>query len=149
MESADSLLDERMHHVVASWNAETGDLVLYVDGVEVASEVQPGPAGVANTDHAIYIGGEGVGGVSFEGVIDEVAVYDSVLAPGRVLARFDRVDVPPPPPPPLENGAYAEAVLADGPVAYSRLNEADGPSATTTARNCSATDRSAFATAAC
>lgn len=126
VDSPELLVDERMHHVVATWDAASGDLLLHVDGVEVASANQPGPAGVANTDHPIVIGGGGDGSGLFDGVIDEVAVYDFPLAPARIAARYNRVEVPPPPPPPVVNGAYAAQVLADGPVAYWRLGETDG-----------------------
>ena len=116
-----------MHHVVATWDAASGAFVLYIDGAEAASANQAGPAGVANTDHAIFIGGGGPGAEpGFHGIIDEVAVYDFPVAADRVTARFNRVDVPPPPPPPVVNGNFANAVLADGPIAYWRLDEGDG-----------------------
>ncbi len=125
--SPEGLADERMHHVVATWDAASGAFVLYIDGAEAASANQAGPAGVANTDHAIFIGGGGPGAEpGFHGIIDEVAVYDFPVAADRVAARFNRVDVPPPPPPPVVNGNFANAVLADGPIAYWRLDEGDG-----------------------
>ena len=70
-------------HVVATYDGAVA--TIYFDGaVKLA---QPfGAALVATTAH-FFIGGEVAGGF-WQGVIDEVAVYDRALAPARVTAHF-------------------------------------------------------------
>jgi hypothetical protein len=63
------------HHFAAV--ADGTDLLLYVDGVEVATEACVGSFAVTST---------GFGGI---GVFDELAVYDHALTPERVLAHYE------------------------------------------------------------
>jgi hypothetical protein len=53
----------------------------------------------------------------FVGAIDEVAIYDRALTEARVRAHRGLADDP---------AAYREAVMADGPIGYWRLDEPAG-----------------------
>lgn len=76
-------------HLVATYDGTT--LRIYADGQEAHTTAgQLGP----NTSASLGIGGVqyiagGVWGEHFEGAIDEVAVYDSVLSPARILAHYE------------------------------------------------------------
>lgn len=83
--SAQSYNDGAWHHVVATMGPD--GMRLYVDGLLQASN--------ANTVAQNYAGHWRIGGDSswsgtsfFEGLIDEAAVYDSVLDASRVLAHY-------------------------------------------------------------
>ena len=60
---------------------------LYVNGVEVASRVQPGPVRVS--DNPLRIGGNSVWGEFFQGRIDEVRIYARALAPSEIQADMN------------------------------------------------------------
>jgi len=95
VESSESMDDGRQYHVVATWDAATGALRLYVNSVEVGTATQAGNA--VNTDNPVCIGGEGL-----DVIVDEVAIYDNPLGADRIAVHFDLVNVPPPPPKPPE-----------------------------------------------
>jgi len=73
-------------HLVGTHDGETKRF--YVDGVEVGSNTSVfGP----NDQSVLRIGGgasEGPGSFFFQGGIDEVAIYDTVLAPDRILTHY-------------------------------------------------------------
>ena len=79
-------------HVVAAWDAATGERRLYLDGTEANQVSHSGsePTGNAvNTDNPIYVGRDNRGAISPAGRIDEVAIYDYVLGPDRLAAHFE------------------------------------------------------------
>lgn len=79
-----SVADGLWHHAAFSFVPGTG--LLYLDGVQVAVE---GSFNVSNQNIPLVIG-EGTNGISqmWDGQIDEVAVYPSVLSPARVAAHY-------------------------------------------------------------
>jgi hypothetical protein len=85
-----SPLDDDPHQVAATWDAASGDLLLYIDGIQAASGNRTGNA--INTDNPISIGGGGL-----DLCVDEVAVYDFPLTADRVASHFGWF-IPPPPP---------------------------------------------------
>ena len=68
------------YHVAVTYDATTDDLLLYVDGVAEASGTSAGS--ISDSTNAIRIGRNQDTGV--DGVIDEVAVYDTVLSAERL-----------------------------------------------------------------
>ncbi len=72
-------------HVVATYDGNV--MTLYVNGVAQATETASFP--IAGATHDFVVGAE-VGGAEdfFEGQLDEVAVYEHVLAANRVSAHY-------------------------------------------------------------
>lgn len=74
------------YHLVGTYDGEVKRF--YVNGLEVGSTT----VGITpNTERPVRIGAgatEGDGGFFFMGDIDEVAIYDSVLSPERILEHF-------------------------------------------------------------
>ncbi|GAF99208.1 unnamed protein product, partial [marine sediment metagenome] len=124
---------------------EGGQIKLYVNGVEVASG-DAAPVLMFN-DHDISIGSRQTPidvnpdlnyNMSFDGLIDEVAVYDRALASGEVVghfhAAFDEEVLPPPTPTtPSALGNFGQVALDAGPVGYWRLETNEGTTAADTA----------------
>jgi hypothetical protein len=86
------LSDGRWHHVVWTRSA-AGENCLYIDG-ELTAVGGDGGGTVSNA-RPITIGGDPVlGGRDLVGAMDEVAIYDYVLAPARVQAHFRAAELP-------------------------------------------------------
>lgn len=84
VESTIQILDlVNPHHVVATKNGV--DVHLYIDGVDVTGTVTNQT--FTNTASSLVIG-RGIG-LRFNGVIDEVALYATALAPANVLKHFN------------------------------------------------------------
>jgi hypothetical protein len=81
-----------VRHVVATWTgmaADTGAWSLYLDGAQVAVDTTTDTQTTSTADLEIGFCSD-LGGVNrFEGVIDEVAVYDRALSAARVAAHYD------------------------------------------------------------
>ena len=79
-------------HVVANWSATTGESQLFLDGVEVTQVNQSGPkpnsGNAISTDNPLYVGRDRRSSRNAPARIDEVAVYDYLLAPDRIQAHF-------------------------------------------------------------
>lgn len=81
--------DEDPHHLAATW-ASDGTVKVYVDGAESGS----GSITAGTFPASVYVvlgGGQGgsTAGVAAIGTYDEVAIYDTVLTPARILAHAD------------------------------------------------------------
>jgi hypothetical protein len=86
-------------------------LKLYVNGAEAAARNQA--VSVPTSNLPLRIGGNTVWGEYFDGLIDDVRVYNRALTPAEVLADRDRaVDGGPPPPPPPDTTAPSVSVSA-------------------------------------
>src|SRR5207249_1338749 len=70
---------------------------------------------------------------SFNGGIDEVAIYGSALAASRITAHYMAGAAPASNP-----NTYRDAILNDSPSAYYRLNEASGATASDASGNSNA-----------
>jgi hypothetical protein len=62
-------------------------LRLYVDGAEIATGAAPGA--LLTSTGQLRIGGNGLRGEFFAGLIDEVRVYDRALAASRIGADMN------------------------------------------------------------
>jgi len=112
--SASSVLSTNTwHHFVGTYNGST--MLLYVDGVQVVSTSQS----LSLTGATISIASvTGSLHDTFKGSIDEVAIYNAVLTPTRVVAHYQAgLGVV---------GAYSQLILQATPMAYYRLEEASG-----------------------
>ena len=96
MTTTASYNDGAWHHLVATRLPTTDGLNLYLDGASVGTNPQ--------TDAQVYtgywrVGGDtnwGDGGAYFNGTLDEVAIYPSVLTADQVRANYQLVKAPPP-----------------------------------------------------
>ena len=82
-------------HLAATYSGTT--LALYVNGAQVASA--PAAGALASHTGPLRIGGNAIWGEYFNGLIDEVRVYNRALTASEVQADMDRsvtVDVTPP-----------------------------------------------------
>jgi hypothetical protein len=70
--------DGTTHHVAVSYNNESGDVVIYVDGVEVANEGGLDPLVVEASSG--FVMGSYNAALPFNGVLDDVQFYDRVLS---------------------------------------------------------------------
>ena len=79
------------HHLVTNYNSATGLQELYIDGVLQASRVhQAGPNMISGGGAAGFIGASN-GGESWDGVIDEVALYSEPLTTDEIAAHYANV----------------------------------------------------------
>ena len=119
--------DGRWHHVVAITEDGVASS-LYIDGALADSRASDGI--VSTETGRLLIGGNPGSGDSrsWNGAIDEVAMWSRVLTPYEIvsLANSGSIaaiakDAPPPVPQP-----YFETILADGPIAFYRFEETEG-----------------------
>ena len=81
VESSGAVNDGEVHHLFAQVEASDGKIVLYIDGVEEAR-------GATVTVAAQRAIAQLVLGQRFDGVLDEVAVYNAELTPARILSHY-------------------------------------------------------------
>jgi fibronectin type 3 domain-containing protein len=82
-------------HLAATYNGST--LALYVNGTQVASAAATGS--IASNTGPLRIGGNAIWGEYFNGLIDEVRVYNRALTPTEIQGDMDRsvtLDTTPP-----------------------------------------------------
>jgi hypothetical protein len=81
-----SNLDE-WSHVVTTWDGDSAEL--FVNGVSVDTENDPGASGVYNASNAAnFIIASSDSGSPFTGSVDEAAFYATALSPAQILAHF-------------------------------------------------------------
>jgi len=74
------------YHLAASYDGET--LRSYTDGQPITQNTDPsGPADVSS--HSLKIGKHAVNDFFFQGIIDEVRVYNGVLSDDEILSLYD------------------------------------------------------------
>lgn len=99
-------LDDRWHHVAMTYKFGSGDSLRgYVDGHDVGGTWDLNGAtskGPLVDNDELWIGSSmGMqAGSTFDGLLDEVAIYRTALSPERMLARVPIVQRPSPPPMP-------------------------------------------------
>jgi hypothetical protein len=116
--SATAVAVGQVYHLAGTYNASTGAMVLYVNGVQVATATRAGvnTGTIPLTIGARYSDGTaGNGRDVFNGRIDEVAYYGTALTADRVMAHYVAG---------LAADAYGREVLKDAPWGFWRLNEA-------------------------
>lgn len=113
------------HHIVGTFDGSNA--TLYVNGVRVSSRAisgyQPNGARPFRIGTTSFEGllGPNAGNRGFDGWLEEVAFYGSVLSPNEIAAHYAAATT---------NGAgYASMVLAKNPIGYWRLNEPGNPPA--------------------
>ena len=80
-----ALLTTTWTHLTMTWSG--GTLRLYVDGAEIAQ--QPAPASLALGAGPVRVGGNGVAGQFFSGLIDEVRIYANARTPAEISADMN------------------------------------------------------------
>ena len=132
---------KRWHHVMITRDGQ--HVRVYLDGgAEPVIDAKTDPPRPAKR---LLIGSEGNAETTFDGKVDEVAVFDRVLASNEVVELYAKSGMTPPPrpKPSIVLGAkpsdaesrkeYAEVVLASKPVAFWRLHDESDQSAADTA----------------
>jgi hypothetical protein len=114
LDSTEKLIVDAVHHVVSTWDAGTGEMNLYLDGVRttansVGATPLPNIGPAVNTDNAIYIGKDDRE-AGPDATFDEVAIYNYALSAERVAAHYAEVDLPDPPDPPEKPEPFAVPV---------------------------------------
>ena len=92
--STQGISDNQWHHVVATRDSTSGAMNLYVDGALQASAT--GPTGPRTAPPVLRIGGLQTGTTFFNGLIDDVQLYDRVLNGAEaawLAAAFNRAPV--------------------------------------------------------
>jgi len=105
------------YHLVTTYNSSTQGVTLYVNGVAVGNSTL-GPLNSGATPNITIGCVDGIYNFS-KADIDEVAVYNSVLSPTRILAHYTARNA----------SNYDSVVLADAPKRYYRLDEPSGTTA--------------------
>ena len=90
---ADQLSHSAWHHVVATGSEIAGELRLYVDGVLVDTNSSltngvtlNGSGGIGSP--SLFVGKDGYADRTFDGLIDEFALYDTVLDAATILTHY-------------------------------------------------------------
>ncbi len=73
------------HHYVASRNTTTDEVIFYVDGVQLGSAVSFANLPTGGGAGFLQIGTANEGGGGFDGLLDELTIYNDVLLPGQVF----------------------------------------------------------------
>src|SRR5262249_42010243 len=105
------------HHIVGGYNGS--NIILYVNGAAGATNAVAGSGFIPNSTQPFRIGATTIPNRTFDGSVDEVAVYGTILSPATIKAHFDAAST---------NGAgYANQILAGSPAGYWRLGEPGDP----------------------
>jgi len=116
-------------HIVGTYDGATARL--YVNGALVGSTAASVADWTRNTEMALRLGGTGLqgnlsdgplisipsyaGNRQFDGWLDEVAVYPSLLSASKIKAHFDAATT--------NNAGYGAQITADAPAGYWHLDE--------------------------
>lgn len=100
------------HHVAATYSSTTGQVAMYVNGVEQPLTLSSQPSGPIrdNATEALFIGNGNAQNYTFDGVIDEVRVWTTARSGTEITAAM---------------GHYLEGSEA-GLAGYWRINEGNG-----------------------
>ena len=80
----DPISDDKWHHIAVTRERKSGLKTIYIDGVEDVSEEQGPDLSVSNTID-VTLGGNPEGlQYCFEGLLDDMAVYDRVLSRNEI-----------------------------------------------------------------
>lgn len=81
------LVPGNWYHLCLTYNGVTGVAEIYVNGRSIGSQVQSGPMAAAS-NAPIFGHQPGSSGDYFPGLLDEVAIYPTVLSADRVMAHY-------------------------------------------------------------
>jgi hypothetical protein len=92
-----NLVTDQWYFAVATYDNASGSMKLYLDGVEIRSGTHA-LGGALDTDPSVPValGANGTAERFFNGVLDDVRVYNYALPAAEIYAIFDAVDVPSP-----------------------------------------------------
>ncbi|MFQ6026036.1 MAG: LamG-like jellyroll fold domain-containing protein [Dehalococcoidia bacterium] len=123
LDTAQGYNDGQWHHIAAIRDVEGGRMRIYVDGVEVAS--RSNPAGSVTNSANLAIGSKDtLDDDFFNGILDEVALYDRALSPEEVSALFEPNQPPPDASAPsVPSGLTAAATLSDVDLDWNAAND--------------------------
>ncbi|MFT5299588.1 MAG: putative membrane-bound dehydrogenase-like protein [Mariniblastus sp.] len=122
---------KRWHHVVVTRDKQ--HVRVYLDGAvepQIDAKIEP-----LNQAKRLLVGSDGTSETTFDGKVDEIAVFDRAMKASDVVALYEKSGVTPPPVPqpaivlgPKPSDAesrkkYADVVLASNPVAFWRLHD--------------------------
>lgn len=79
-------------HLAVTFDGST--VTLYVDGASAGADASVTPTGIVADSLAIGGRGDGPTALSFDGLIDEVRIYDYALSPDEVSALYTRPSAP-------------------------------------------------------
>lgn len=104
-------------HVAVVYTSATTNISILLNGVQVFNVTGAEPL-IPNFAAPVIIGDRGYGGWTYQGVIDEAAIYPSALSAAQLLAHYQNGTNAAPATP------YPTLVATDGAVGYWRLGEA-------------------------
>ena len=87
----DLVLTDGTHHAVATYDQETGEKAIWIDGVKRWSVAIDGNPEILSGGAAIAYIGSSNGGENFNGVIDEFAFWDRALSAAEIAEHFANV----------------------------------------------------------
>jgi hypothetical protein len=74
------------HHLVGTYDADSGDISVYVDGVLDGDSPLGGYGSLRESDEDVQIGNAPGASAFFQGSIDEVRIWNRVLSPQEIMA---------------------------------------------------------------
>ena len=118
--------DDAWHHVGASF-ARNGDMIVYLDGVEYQRLSIAGQRGTvdAGLDWILGAGGNGCNGLK-DCLVDEVRLYNQVVAPQRMLELYREVAGGEKPETELEKGLVLHTTFEENTVQGTQLKDTSG-----------------------
>lgn len=133
---ANSAIDGNWHHLAVTYDgsSKAAGVKLYVDGQPVADTITNDNLTASSVSTApLDIGSRAAGSEYFNGSMADIAIYPNTdLSASRVLAQYSAAAQTSAleQGPVIYNTAYPQAVDADTPVSYWRLDDASGATAT-------------------
>ena len=105
LNAASALTANAWSHLAGTYDGAT--MRLYVNGVQAASRAQTGA--IATSTNPLQVGGDGIYGQFFQGMIDEVRIYNRALTPAEIQTDMSTpLGIPPQPPSPPVLAAPAD-----------------------------------------
>ncbi len=89
VDSSTSLNAGEWYFAVGTYDAATGEMKLYLNGIEVASQIHP-VAGPLSTNGSVPValGANGSPEQFFDGVLDDLRIYDRALSASEIADRY-------------------------------------------------------------
>jgi Concanavalin A-like lectin/glucanases superfamily len=107
------------HHLAVTWDGTTGTAKIYVNGT--ATSTAAGIPFVPSSNGVFTLGARSDSTFGWSGMIDEVAIYPSVLSGATIAAHIANANNA------GRSTPYQTLVMADSPLGYWSLNEATQP----------------------
>ncbi len=88
--SVNAVNDDKWHHIVGVYDGPNTRLDLYVDGVLSTATLEGTiPASISSQSRPIYIGNDNGSTRSYQGLIDDVRIYNRAISSGEVLQLYN------------------------------------------------------------